>query len=101
MISNTACGWDTGDAWLEAIGRVVAPILLAMKRSESTLITRSLPETKYQDGTVFQAGGPDFAIKHSGVIGFCTTARARAFVTSISCAKFSGKAAGSTQLYPG
>src|SRR5947208_2410135 len=29
-----------------------------MKRSESTLITRSLPETKYQDGTGFQAGGP-------------------------------------------
>jgi hypothetical protein len=100
MKSNTSWGWDTGEAWLEAISRVVAPILLAMNRSASGLIARSYLETRYQDGTRFQRGNPDGMLKHPGAMGFWVTTRARASVLDTSWMKLSGKTAGSTQRNP-
>src|SRR5260370_26184337 len=100
MRSNPALGWETGDAWLEPISRVVAPILLAMKRSASGLITRSFLETKYQDGTVFQGGGPDGVPKHTGARGFWDTAIALPCVTSTSGMKSCGKAGLLIQINP-
>ena len=70
MRSNTASGWETGEAWLESISRVVAFILLAMNRSASGLIARSSLETRYQEGTRFQVGDPEGAAKHPGAMGF-------------------------------
>src|SRR5260370_14643626 len=100
MRSNTSWGWETGEAWLESISRVVAFILLAMNRSASGLIARSFLETRYQDGTCFQVGASDGAPKHPGTMGFWATARARASVVSTSCRKFCGKAGGSIQMNP-
>src|SRR5258706_8531022 len=70
MSWNTSSGWETGDAWLDAISIVVAPILLAIKRWRSGLIVRSFLETRYHDGTCFQAGAPDGVLKHKGANGF-------------------------------
>src|ERR1700730_15690464 len=70
MSWKTSSGWETGDAWLDAISIVVAPILLAIKRSRSGLIVRSFLETRYHDGTCFQAGAPDGVLKQTGAIGF-------------------------------
>src|SRR5436305_9568239 len=64
MSWNTSSGWETGDAWLDAISIVVAPILLAIKRSRSGLIVRSFLETRYHDGTCFQAAPAGRAGQH-------------------------------------
>src|SRR5258708_39212016 len=100
MSWNTSSGWETGDAWLDAISIVVAPILLAIKRSRWGLIVRSFLETRYHDGTCFQAGGPDRGLKHTGATGYWLTASTRATGSCTACKKSDRNPGGSPERDP-
>src|SRR6478609_12064085 len=57
--SVTLSGWLIMATCELRISTVLAPARAAMARSASGGIVRSLRATRYQDGIVFQAGGPD------------------------------------------
>src|SRR6201993_4922894 len=83
----TSPGWETIGTWLEGISTVVAPMRLANRRSASGGIAWSSAATRYQDGSVFQAGTPITSPKTELASGCCTAYITLAWTGSTSPAK--------------
>src|SRR5260370_24963259 len=68
----TSPGRETIARWLDAISTVAAPIRLANRRSASGGSAWSSAATRYQDGSVFQAGTPITSPKAEVATACCT-----------------------------
>src|SRR6201989_1921078 len=87
MSRATSPGWETIATWLDGISTVVAPIRAANCRSASGGSASSSPATRYQDGSVFQAGTPITSPKADMASGCCTAYITVAWTGSTSAAK--------------
>ena len=72
--SATSSGWLIIATCELSISTVVDPARAAIARSAAGGITRSCDATRYQDGSVFQAGGPDGSPRVASAAGRCETA---------------------------
>src|SRR5262245_9312405 len=80
------CGASTSTMW--ALAR------LAMNICRYGGMTLSSVPTRYQDGIVFQAGGPDGSALALNVIGRCEAARTAACLAAMVLAKHEGYTSG-------
>src|SRR3984885_2265782 len=97
MSCVTSPGWETIATWLEGISTVVAPMRLANKRSASGGSASSSVATRYQDGSVFQAGTPIASPKADMARGCCTAYITVALTGSTSAAKWLTKSSSDSQ----
>src|SRR4051794_2275964 len=74
-----------------AISTVLAPIRFAMKRSSFVPIALSWPDTRYHEGIVFQADGPDGSPRLCRAAGRWLAAMTSVSVFGRSAAKISRK----------
>ena len=74
MRSATSSGWLIIATCELSISTVVEPARAAMARSAAGGMTRSDDATRYQDGSVFHAGGPDGSPRVASAAGRCETA---------------------------
>src|SRR5947209_2885902 len=93
----TSPGWATIGTWLEGISTVVAPMRLANRRSASGGIAWSSAATRYQDGSVFQAGTAITSPKVEVARGCCTAYITLALTGSTSAAKWLTKSSSDSQ----
>src|ERR1700677_2933599 len=71
MSPATSLGWETIATWLDGISTVVAPMRVANRRSASGGSASSSAATRYQEGSVFQAGTPITSSNIDMAIGCC------------------------------
>src|SRR5258707_12781341 len=96
----TSPGWETIGTWLDGISMVVARMRAANWRSASGGIAWSSAATRYQDGSVFQAGTPITSPKMDVASGCCTAYITLAFTGSTSAAKWLTKSSSDSQPKP-
>src|ERR1700745_704677 len=101
MSCATSPGWETIGTWLEGISTVMAPVRAANWRSASGGIAWSAVATRYQDGSVFQAGTPITSPEAEVASGCCTAYITLAWTGSTSAAKWLTKSSSDSQLKPG
>src|SRR5260370_24345587 len=82
----TSRGWETIGTWLDGISMLVAPMRSANCRSAAGGIASSSAATRYQDGSVFQAGTPITSPKADVASGCCTAYITFALTWSTSAA---------------
>src|ERR1700722_17224844 len=87
MSRATSSGWETIATWLDGISTVVAPIRAANCRSAAGGRAWSSVATRYQDGSVFQAGTSITSSKADMASGCCTAYITLAWTGSTSAAK--------------
>src|SRR6476619_1280215 len=100
MSWDTSPGWETIGRWLEGISTVVAPMRLANRRAVSGGIAWSSVATRYQDGSVVQAGTPITSVKADVASGCCTAYITLALTGSTSPAKWLTKSSSDSQPKP-
>src|SRR6266516_3936016 len=96
----TSPGWETIGTWLEGISTVVAPMREANCRSASGGIASSSAATRYQDGSVFQAGTPITSPNADAASGCCTAYITLALTGSTSAAKWLTKSSSDSHPKP-
>src|ERR1700744_92717 len=84
MSRATSAGWETIATWLDGISTGVAPIRAADCRPAAGGRAWSSAATRYQDGSVFQAGTPITSPKADMASGCCTGGVTRAATRAAS-----------------
>src|SRR5690349_23642332 len=97
MSCATSPGWETIGTWLDGTSTVVAPIRAANMRSASGGSAWSSVATRYQDGSVFEAGTPITSPKAVTASGCCTACITLALTGSTSAAKWLTKSSSDSQ----
>src|SRR3954453_14169424 len=82
-----ASGCDTIEAWEADTSWILAFARSAMNRWSAAGIALSSVQSRYQDGRVFQAGGPDGSLNAAPVHGRCAAAMTSDVPRSTSAAK--------------
>src|SRR3954452_15157883 len=94
-VASTACrislvaasGWDRNETCEAGTSTIVALARSAMNRCVAGGIALSSVPSRYQHGSVFQAGGPDDAPSAAPFHGRCAAAMTSAVARSTSAAK--------------
>src|ERR1700735_1271021 len=86
-----------GLAWLAGTSLVAAPMRVANMRSASGGSAWSSAATRYQDGSVFQAGTPITSANAEVARGCCTAYITLAWTGSTSAAKWPTKSSSESQ----
>src|ERR1700683_1964501 len=97
MSRATSPGWETIAPWLDGISTVAAPIRAANCRSASGGSASSSAATRYQDGSVFQAGTPITSPNADMASGCCTAYITLAWTGSTSAAELGTQASSGSQ----
>ena len=87
MICVAASGCDTIEAWEADTSWILAFARSAMNRWSAARIALSSVQSKYQHGSVFQAGGPDGSPNAAPLHGRCVAAMTSDVPPSTSAAK--------------